>query len=192
MSNCKCGRHYTDQWHRWVVLRRSSDANGSSKLYCLDCRGEWSSRAKYIILLPDHVKRIRSGMTDQDILDRILDGSLEVVIHTAKVFSNGKELKQTSKTHRDGPQRGTYRFVEVAKDKLKKKIAVHRLVWMAAHKTTIPEGHDIDHRVSQDDDSIDNLRLLKSEVNRSLGSAKRFSSQPQGDDSPVAETQDDF
>jgi hypothetical protein len=164
-GQCSCDGHYTDRWHRWVVLTRGSK---SSKLYCLDCRAEWRSNAKYIVLLPDHQKRVRSGLTDETILDAILNRKLFTVdLELAAVYTAaGKRLQVVERTHRDGSQRGTYRFVSLCVDGLKKKVALHRLVWMVAHQMVTPDGHDVDHIHNQEDDSINNLRLLTSEANR--------------------------
>lgn len=164
-GQCTCHGHYTDKWHRWTVVKRGSK---SSKVYCLDCRAEWSSRAKYIVLLPDHTKRIRRGLTDTIILEAILSRNLfRVDIDNAKVYSAaGKELVIISRTHPEGEQRGTYRFVSLCVDGKQKKVALHRLVWMVANGMVPPDGHDIDHIESQDDDTIDNLRLMTSFENR--------------------------
>ncbi|MGV3483428.1 MAG: HNH endonuclease [Planctomycetaceae bacterium] len=173
MSKCQCGRHYTDQWHRWRVLNRSVSPKRSSKLYCLDCRAEWSSRAKYIVLLADHEKRVRSGLTDADVLAMIEAGRLVVDVNRATVVGPaGTPLVIVTREHKDGPARGTYRFVKICAQGRQKKVALHRLVWMAAHRSLVPDGFDVDHVRSQDDDRIGNLRLLESSENRSLGQAK--------------------
>ena len=171
MSNCRCQGHYTDCWTRWRVLERNP--GGASKLYCLDCRWEWLSKAKYVALLPGHTKSDRTGMNDADVLDLIQRNFLIINPKTAVVTNRrGKRLKITHRTHRDGPQRGTYRFVNVCSGNKKKKVALHRLVWMAAHRSLIPDGFDIDHVKDQQDDTIGNLRLLDSSLNRSLGAQK--------------------
>ncbi len=182
MSRCKCDGHYTDRWHRWAVLKRGAGDHAST-LYCLDCRHEWSSRAKYIVLLPDHQKRVRSGLTDADVLSAIETGYLRVDINHAVVFTvNNTMLKVTSRTHPKGPQRGTYRFVTICIGGKQKKVALHRLVWMAAHRSLVPDDCDIDHVHNQTDDSIGNLRLLNSSVNRARGSAKASSPKSEADE----------
>lgn len=164
-NQCTCGGHYTDKWHRWVVLKRGGE---SSRLYCLDCRAEWRSRAKYIVLLPDHQKRVRSGLTDHEVLNAIKScGLFRVDVNAARVFSaRGRELQVVEREHPEGPQRGRYRFVELCVSGRKKKVALHRLVWMVAHGRVPPPDCDIDHIKSQDDDTISNLRLLDSAENR--------------------------
>lgn len=108
-------------------------------------------------------------MTDHDILERILDGSLVVDLESGETTSNGRTLTVIHRTHKDGPQRGTYRFFEIWKAGKRKKIARHRLVWLAATRQLIPDGFDVDHRDDQDVDGISNLCLLPSSVNRALG-----------------------
>lgn len=174
---CTCPGHYTDRWTRWRVLNRDT----RSRLYCLDCRKEWRSDAKYVPLLPDHSKRQRGGLTDEEVIERIRDGSLVVDTAAAIVSSHGKPLAVIERTHRDGENRGTYRFVAVNHDGRQKKVALHRLVWMAANGRTVPAGYDVDHVNNQGDDSIGNLRLLPSAVNRGLPHRK---SEPAGDAIP--------
>ena len=167
-KRCKCSGHYTTNWHRWRVVDRVE--SGASRVYCLDCRQEWKSRASYVVLLPDHKKRTRSGLTDSDVLSAILDRSLySVDIHGATVRNaKGRVLAVVERSRKDDPRRGTYRFVSFCVDGRKKKIALHRIVWMVAHKTTVPAGYDVDHQGSQGDDTISNLRLLESSENRAI------------------------
>lgn len=166
--SCKCDGHYTDRWHRWRVLERQPGGSKSSRLYCLDCRWEWRSRAKYVVLLPDHQKRVRSGLRDVDVLEAIIHRKLyRVDVNTATVYGrDGKPLTVITRTHKDGPQRGTYRFINFSIDGRQKKVTLHRLVWMVANGRTVPDGHDVDHVHNQDDDSIGNLRLLTSYDNQ--------------------------
>ena len=163
LGRCCCPGRYQDRCPRWRVLKRTE----RSLLYCLDCRRQWRSGAWYIALLRDHKPRSRSGLTDAEILARIQDGSLQVDTHRGVVRNRqGKALAVFEREHPEGPQRGTYRFVSVCSNGKKKKIALHRLVWMAANGRTVPDGYDIDHIASQTDDTIQNLRLLESAVNR--------------------------
>lgn len=170
MAKCRCEGAYYDNWTHWAVLRRGE----RSRLYCLVCRAEWNSGAKYVALLPDHKPRSRSGLTDSEILGRINNGSLAVDCQTATVYgAGGIPLRVIEREHPDGAQRGTYRFVSVCCRGKKKKVALHRLVWMAANRSTVPDGYDIDHVRSQTDDTIENLRLLKSSENRATAGRKR-------------------
>lgn len=170
---CRCDGHYTDNWHRWRVLARGENG-GSSKLYCLDCRAEWSSKAKYIVLLKDHAKRSRTGLTDQSIIELIRRGVYLVETENAIVRNaNGQPLAIVTREHKDGPQRGTYRFVNLCFRGQKKKVALHRLVWMAANDRTVPDGFHVDHVHNQQDDSINNLRLLEAGENIRRGSADK-------------------
>lgn len=115
----------------------------------------------------------RGQLTDDDIFSLLVDQELRVCPITARVFKKNRELKQIHRTHIRGPQKGTYRFVHVCRGNDRKKIAVHRLVWMADTLDTIPEDHDVDHIFgSEYGDEIWNLRLLESAENRRLGAEK--------------------
>lgn len=135
---------------------------------CLKCGHKWNSRRKYVARLADHTEYSRKGMTDQDILDRILSGTLEVDMKGRFVTSHRRETKQLTvwEHTRNG---STYRFVSICLGH-KKKISIHRLVWMAFWKQLVPEGQDVDHikgREIENPDGIENLRLLPVSVNRS-------------------------
>lgn len=170
-SCCKCGTYRQTRGERWVVIAWRLGKK-SVRLKCLDCGWKWYSTARYAQNLPSHTERSRSGMTDQDILDRIKDGSLVVNQDTAIVVSitdrGSRILSQIERTSNGS----TYRFVTVCSGGLKKKITVHRLVWMAANLRTVPPGHDIDHingKQGRYPDAIGNLRLLGSSTNRRRG-----------------------
>lgn len=167
-SKCLCDGAYYDRWHRWAVLDRGE----KSLLYCKACRGQWRSSARYAALLPDHTPRSRRGLTDDDVLSLIESGELRVICNLAQVWRYGRQLQVIEREHPEGPQRGSYRFVNVCHSGKKKKVSLHRIIWMAAHGRTVLDGFDIDHIESQADDTIGNLRLLPSSVNRSLGQAK--------------------
>jgi len=164
---------------RWVLLERYSTSSplGEHKrryrglLKCLDCGWVWKSRCKYADGLPLHKERSRKGMTDQDILRRLQDGSLWINSLTSAVWSyyRGKatNLKVVEDQHGSG-----YRFVTVCDKGRKKKIAVHRLQWMSATGHCIPDGFDVHHKKSpprpqEKDNALSNLDLLPSSKNRS-------------------------
>lgn len=171
-STCNCGPGgYREYGHRWVVIQRRARPQ-SSQLKCLECGWKWWSTRNYIEKLTDHVEQSRSGMTDEDILARILDGTLTVLVNEARVFSFSRdtwnELRQAVRTSNGS----TYRFVDICSNGKKKRVAVHRLVWMFAHRSIVPEGHDVDHiegKLRDNCDAIDNLQLLPSSLNRSKG-----------------------
>lgn len=168
-STCKCGGGYLANSSRWVVIERR-EAPQSSHLKCLACSWKWWSTASYVEKLRDHVEKSFSGATDQDILDRIEDGTLFIDVNNAWVFSlsrgNWRELRIITRESNGS----SYRFVEVyGKPGKKKKIALHRLVWMAANRQVVPDGYDVDHINGKVSDGIDNLRLLESSLNRSIG-----------------------
>lgn len=175
MNRCTCAGKYYDNWHRWRVIERAE----RSRLYCLGCRRQWRSGAKYTALLPDHKIRRQSGLTDDEILQRVRAGSLVVDVNRAVVRNDaGHRLKVIEREHIDGAQRGTYRFVKICSGGRQKKIALHRLVWMAAHGRVVPPGHDVDHINDQCDDTISNLRLLESSENRALPHRKEAEEVP--------------
>lgn len=175
-TNCKCG-NYREAGHRWVVIERRKSPK-SSKLKCLECGWKWHSTCQYVSKLKDHVEKSFKGMTDQDILDRIVDGTLTVFTRTAEVWGfNGSSWSKLRVIDRESCG-SSYRFVEVCSKGKKKKIALHRLVWIAFHRQLVPESYDVDHIEGKDrefPDAIDNLRLLESRFNRSRG--KPFVSQ---------------
>lgn len=166
LLKCKCGKRKT-VWHRWRVLERGEP---KSLLKCLACGHKWKSRCKYVAKLDDHVERSRSGMTDDEILMRIKDKSLIVDSLGCFVLSmsiKGVKRLQIWEHERNG---SSYRFVQVCSSSKKKKIAIHRLVWMSHFLQTVPDDMDVDHikgRKIEYPDGIGNLRLLPVLVNRS-------------------------
>lgn len=169
---CKCG-NYREAGHRWGVLERRKQ-NQSSLLKCLECGWKWWSFCNYVASLPDHVEYSRKGMTDQDILDRIMEGTLVVMPLTCEVHTYNQNLRKWNKSNiiERNSHGATYRFVEVCRGSKKKKIALHRLVWIFYHRQLVPEGYDVDHfegNARENPDAIDNLRLLESSVNRARG-----------------------
>lgn len=170
---CKCaGVKPFDQWKRWRVSRRSNDAARSSALVCLGCRAMWASKARYVELLPDHKPENRSGLSELDVLARLADGSLVVDVHNATVDSITRKgrtrLNIIARKHprRDSDTGNVYRFVEICYRGKKRKIALHRLVWIAAHRRLPGDGMDIDHIEPDGPDSIDNLRERPASENR--------------------------
>lgn len=174
-STCNCGPGgFRAHGSSWVVLERRS-AKQSSRLKCLACGWKWWSFAGYVFDLRDHKEESRSGMTDEDILDRINDGTLTVLVNEARVFSFTKgSWHELSPVERTPPSGTSYRFVEVCRHGRKKKVALHRLVWMFAHRSLVPEGYDVDHIEGKVRDTIDNLRLLESSANRSRGKPRKL------------------
>lgn len=158
---CLCGT-FRQAGDKWVCLNRAKGL-----LKCLRCGWKWTSRQKYVDCLPMHKEKSFTGLTDEHILGRLMDGTLMVLPEEARVFSFTRLgwVESRIREH-TAPSGGTYRFVTVVKDGKKKDIALHRLVWMAANKRLVPEGCDIDHRFPGDD-RIQNLRLLPSLVNQS-------------------------
>lgn len=156
---------------RWVVLRRF---DGGGHLKCLDCGWKWKSKRKYVRLLPDWTEESRTGMTDADILRRLRAGNLRINPVTSAVESNMKgdwrTIKQIASQHgEDG-----YRFVSICYAGKKKKIAVHRLQWMAYTDALVPDGYDVHHKKSpprpaEKPNCVSNLELRESMENQCEG-----------------------
>ena len=142
----------------------------SSKLKCLKCSIKWWAKRKYIANLKDHIEYSQSGLTDQDILDRIEAGTLWV--EADRVMSQSHcGVSELAQIYRKSSG-SEYHFVTVWARNKKKKIAVHRLVWMFHNRSLIPDGFDVDHKFGKDvlnANAIENLQLLPSSVNRSKG-----------------------
>lgn len=121
----------------------------------------------------NHKERTRGKLTDSEILSLVTSGEIIVDVDSGKhVTKNGRVLSVVSRTHADGESRGTYRFVSICHGGKRKKIAIHRLVWMAVNGTVVPQGYDVDHvrgKGIEFPDGYGNLRLLESSVNRGRG-----------------------
>lgn len=169
--NCKCGPGgFREHGSRWVVLIRR-DPPKTCQFKCLECGWKWWACRRYSAKCPDHTEHSRSGMTDQDILDRLNDESL-VVSANAAVFSMTQRGEKQLATTEHSSNGSTYRFVEICSKGKKKKIALHRLVWMSHKRELIPDGFDIDHingKSVNNPDGIWNLRMIESSANRSRG-----------------------
>lgn len=110
-------------------------------------------------------------MTDQDILDRIVEGTLAVLVNEPRVFLfSRKEWIEPQVIERES-NGSTYHFVTITRNGKKKKIARHRLVWMFHHRCLVPEDHDVDH-IDGRSDAIGNLRLLQKADNRATTGSK--------------------
>lgn len=157
---------------KWVVLERR-ELPKTSRLKCLRCGWKWWSKRRYSSKLPDHVERRVSSITDECVLARLREGTLQVNLDRPAVRSYDpvrrcwRSIHISTRVSNGGPP---YRFVVIYKIG-RKKVALHRLVWMAAHMRVVPPGYDVDHRQHgiKNPDAIGNLRLLPSAVNRSRG-----------------------
>lgn len=164
-SNCWCKGTWKAKSLHWGCLSRNEVL---SLLYCKQCRHEWRSKAAYAVTIPMWVKEKRSGMTDQDIMNRILAGTLRVIERGGKVIvesitanHGATVLKQIE---REVHPYTAYRFVNISAGGLQKKIAVHRLNWMHKHQRLVPDGFHVDHEKGRSD-CISNLRLLPAAEN---------------------------
>lgn len=170
---CKCqgGRRSG----RWVVLTPPAAPGKYARLKCLVCNWKFSKRNKYVATLPRHVEKSRSGLTDADVLARIESGTLLVDTARAIVTSLNRLVASTLKVLERESNGSTYRFVEISAVGKKKKVALHRLVWMAAHGRIPPAGYDVHHvhgKQVENPDGIWNLDLLPIAENRST--SRRF------------------
>jgi len=104
-------------------------------------------------------------MSDEQILQRINDGNLIVDCATATVVGVSHCGERQLRVIERESNGSTYRFVEVCAGGKKKKIALHRLVWIAANRMIPPAGYDVDH-IEGPSDCIDNLRLRPAGENR--------------------------
>ncbi len=171
-TNCWCKGTWKSKSLRWGCLRR--DANGSL-LYCKGCRQEWFSVRNYAAAIPMWRKEVRSGMTDQDILERIAAGSLRVREENGAVIVESDSHVGTTilkQIEREVHPYTTYRFVNITCRGRTKKVAVHRLNWMF-HNGPVPEGLHVDHKNGRGD-VIDNLQLLTPAVNCATNCLPKF------------------
>lgn len=108
------------------------------------------------------------AMSDDEVLGLINDGTLQVDTEAAEVkkLRRGGKWKKLA-TFEGGRERARYLFVRIYHNKGRKGIPLARLVWMAGHRRTVPDGHDVDHEdTDRRNCSLSNLRLLTSAVNR--------------------------
>lgn len=179
LRKCRCGR-YKAAGDRWRVLKRA-EISEKSLLKCLQCGHRWHCRCKYVEKLADHTEKSRRGMTDEDILERIRDRSLIVDPNGTFVKSVRDSVETSLQIIERESNRGIYCFVSVCHKGKKKKISIHRLVWMAAFMRIVPDGFDVDHikgRKIEQPDAIGNLRLLPSAVNRATNVGCRNEEEP--------------
>lgn len=168
-ANCPCPGRWQDKMQRWVALNFAQ----SVLCKCLACGWKWESFRRYARKLPLHQERSRRGMTDSDVLHRLCSGNLRIDPVTAVVESNLSGSWRTLTQYIDTRGSG-YRFVKVCWKGKQKKVAVHRLQWMAAHRCLVPAGYEVHHKRSPKPpkpkpNGIDNLELLTAEENRKLG-----------------------
>jgi len=138
----------------------------------LRCGWKFWVKRNYVHKLPDHVEAKRGKLTDADILDRLNDGTLVVHPDKPAVFAYGARGWTELKIIERDLTRSAYRFVTICSGNKRKKIALHRLVWMFANRMLIPEGYDVDHitgNYGKESDTLDNLRLLESIANYRRG-----------------------
>lgn len=121
-------------------------------------------------MLKDHVVRSRVRASDDDVVERLRIGNLIVDAEQAIAKSLFRGQWRTLRVIERESNGSTYRFVEIYSGGKRKKVALHRLVWMAVNLMAVPEGYDVDHvhgKGVRNPDGIGNLRLLESSRNRS-------------------------
>lgn len=93
-------------------------------------------------------KRVYKRMTDRRILAMLRNGMLRVDLETGDIWSvvPGREPHLITPVP---DSKNKYLFVNVYYKGARKKIAVHRVVWMKGHDRLVPAGCDIHH----DDDN---------------------------------------
>ncbi|MEM6692777.1 MAG: hypothetical protein AAF664_25340, partial [Planctomycetota bacterium] len=134
-STCKCIGGYRCNGDSWRVIDRR-DPPATSQLKCLTCGWKWWSDRKYVAKLPDHVEDCRSGMTDLDVVALVRSGQLSILANNERAVRVFR--KQPSGTWKDlqvinrESNGSSYKFVTICGGGKKKKVALHRLVWMAA------------------------------------------------------------
>lgn len=109
-------------------------------------------------------------MIDEDVLERIEEGSLWVNIIRGDVVSGSRQGTVILQPIEHESNGSTYHFVKICYQGKQKKIAVHRLVWMFVHRRVPPPGFDVHHKRGKGvafPNGIDNLQLIESAINRS-------------------------
>lgn len=167
-NRCQCGKHWTKMVDVW---RQSRQQKKRRWVYCPQCRRHWLTRAKYAERLkPIRDKKI-GRLTDEEVVELVKAGLLRVCYVSCRVFKRQHQLSHWYPLKLiDRTRKGTtYTFVEVGFACKRKKVAVHRLMWMQHTGQPIPDGYDVDHKNGRTDlqsDRIENLRLLRAERNR--------------------------
>lgn len=104
--------------------------------------------------------------------DRIAEGTLRVDCTAGTVEILCPQSKEWREPHIDVNEHG-YLFFRVYKDGFRRKVAVHRLVWMVHNgRQDVPAGHEVHHEdLNQRNNSGTNLKLLDCDSHRELHNA---------------------
>ena len=95
---------------------------------------------------------------DQLFLDRLADDTLRVNTATAVVrVRRGRRWKRLAV---QWDSRGRYQFVRIYRKGARKAIALHRLVWMAAHQRLVPAGCEVHHKHGRERNGIEHIECL--------------------------------
>lgn len=86
-------------------------------------------------------KRTYGELSEQEILKLVLDGRLVVDVERAVVTT----AKRPDRPLRTAPCHRGYRHLRIYVGHRRRSIALHKLVWMAANRQLVPEGHIIHH-----------------------------------------------
>lgn len=106
-------------------------------------------------------------ITDDEIIDLIIDGTIAVDLQAATVTCRGRLLKATI-IGTEGDNGTRYRF-EIRHKGRKRTIGRHKIVYIAATLKPIPEGYEL-HHIDEDryNDAFHNLVLLTTEDHQKI------------------------
>lgn len=107
------------------------------------------------------------SITDEEIIDLIIDGTIVVDLRAATVTCRGRQLKATL-MGTEGKNGTRYRF-EIRHNGRKRTIVRHKIVYIAATLQVIPEGYELHHiDFNRYNDAFHNLILLTIEDHRKI------------------------
>lgn len=120
---------------------------------------------------------VARSITDDELLELLVCGILEVDIKTAEVKCRGKLLKPTIVGTAE--VNGTRYRLSIRSEGRKRSIVRSRLVYMAATLQVIPEGYEL-HHVDGDryHDSFHNLVLITIEDHLKLHGLFKYENRP--------------
>jgi len=182
-KRCVCPGHWTQRLQHYFVTQRGYKTEFGieiqsqySEIKCRQCRRKWRSKAGYVEKLPDGKERTYKKLTEADVFQLMQEGRIEVDPQTAvvrkqrrvnSVKAEGWIDKWITLTQTPDKKKDPYLFVDIKNGGGRRWVAVHRLVWMQANNTAIPEGYDIDHEDrNRQNNNIGNLRLRTIPENR--------------------------
>lgn len=120
---------------------------------------------------------VKRSITDDELLELLACGVLEVDIQTAEVKCRGKALKPSETGL--GLKTNTRMRISIRAFGKQRRIVRSRLVYMAATLRLIPDGYEL-HHVDEDryNDSFHNLILLTAEDHLKLHQLFKYENRP--------------